>query len=182
MLEQGAIARREVETAPFQLFRRRRHTIQLSKHLANVQATTRQTSIRCGTRQLASAKGKLENAEAQVNYADLRSPIDGVVTDRPLVSGRNRSGGLTGRDRHGHLVLLAKVHIAQSAAQKIKAGGSAELIIPGDGAARSDDLSDQPCPRSRIDDCRDLAEDSKPGGHFKVGTPVRVLLAGATLS
>ncbi len=39
--------------------------------------------------QLAAAKGAYDNAAAQLSYSEIRSPIDGVVTDRPLFRGRD---------------------------------------------------------------------------------------------
>ena len=58
-----------------------------AKHLANVEKTTHQTSIDSAQGQLTSAQGKLKGAQAQVSYSQIRSPIDGFVTDRPLFAG-----------------------------------------------------------------------------------------------
>ena len=42
--------------------------------------------------QLSSAKASTMGAEAQYSYSEIRSPIDGVVTDRPLYPGEMPPG------------------------------------------------------------------------------------------
>jgi multidrug resistance efflux pump len=182
LLDQGAISRREVDTANAAAVQAQAAYDTAAKHLANVQKTIEQTSKDAVQGQLASAQGKLENAEAQVNYASLRSPIDGVVTDRPLFPGETASAGtpvITVMDTSS---LLAKVHISQSAAQKLRVGGEAELVIPG--------VEDsQPATISLISPALDPGSTTieiwmklaNPGGRYKVGTPVHAVIHGTTI-
>lgn len=182
LLDQGAISRREVDTANAAAVQAQAAYDTAAKHLANLQKTIEQTSKDAVQGQLASAQGKLENAEAQVNYASLRSPIDGVVTDRPLFPGETASAGtpvITVMDTSS---LLAKVHISQSAAQKLRVGGEAELVIPG--------VEDpQPATISLISPALDPGSTTieiwmklaNPGGRYKVGTPVHAVIHGTTI-
>ncbi len=81
--------------------------------------------------QLISAKGRYEGAEAQIAYSEIRSPIDGVVTARPLFAGETASPGtplLTVMDTS---TLIAKAHIAQQEAQELKVGNEATVQVPG---------------------------------------------------
>ncbi len=182
LLDQGAIARRDVDTAVAAAVQAQAAYDATTKHLANVQKTTQKTNVDSAQGQLTSAQGKFENAEAQVNYANLRSPIDGVVTDRPLFPGETAAAGtpvITVMDTSS---LLAKLHIAQQAAQKLKVGGSAEISIPG-----IDDP--QPATIALLSPALDPGSTTveiwlklpNRGGRFKVGTPVRASIRGATV-
>ena len=100
-------------------------------HAEGVATTTRVTDAQSAEGQLTSAKGRLENAEAQVSYTNLRSPIDGLVTDRPLFPGETATAGtpiITVMDTSS---LLAKLHLAQATAQKLTLGHKAEVQVPG---------------------------------------------------
>lgn len=182
LLDQGAISRREVDTANAAAVQAQAAYDTAVKHLANVQKTVEQTNKDAAQGQLASAQGKLENAEAQVNYASIRSPIDGVVTDRPFFPGETAAAGapvITVMDTSS---LLAKVHISQATAQKLKVGGSAELVIPGvedPQAATISLVSPALDPGSTtIEIWMKLAN---PGGRYKVGTPVHAVIHGMTI-
>ena len=66
-----------------------------------------------------------------MSYSQIRSPIDGVVTDRPLFPGETAAAGapvITVMDTSS---LIAKSHIAQNLAQQIKVGGEAQIHVPG---------------------------------------------------
>jgi HlyD family secretion protein len=182
LLDQGAIARRDVDTAVAMAVQAQAAYDTAVKHLANLQKTTQKTNMETAQGQLASAQGKLENAEAQVSYASLRSPIDGVVTDRPLFPGETASAGTAVVTVMDTSFLLAKLHIAQEAAQKLKTGGTAGIFIPGMDEA-------QPATIALISPALDPGSTTvevwlklpNRGARFKVGTPVHVVLRGATI-
>jgi len=182
LLDQGAIARRDVDTAVAAAVQAQAAFDTAAKHLAKVQKTTQRTNTDTAQGQLASAQGKFENADAQVSYASLRSPIDGVVTDRPFFPGETASAGTPLITVMDTTSLLAKLHISQAAAQKLKVGGTAELEIPG--------VEDpQPATISLVSPALDPGSTTveiwlkltNPGGRYKVGTPVHVLIHGTTI-
>ncbi len=182
LLEQGAIARRDVDTAVAAAVQAQAAYDTATKHLTNVQTTTHKTNIDAAQGQLASAQGKLDNAQAQVDYASLRSPIDGVVTDRPLFPGETAAAGtpvITVMDTSS---LLAKLHIAQQAAQKLKVGGAAEISIPGVDDAQAATISlISPALDTGSTTVEIWLKLPNPGGRFKVGTPVRASIRGITV-
>ena len=182
LLKEGAISGRDTDTAIAAAVQAQAAYDTAVKHLENAQKTTQKTNADAAQGQLTSAQGKLENAEAQVSYASLRSPIDGVVTDRPLFPGETATAGtpvITVMDTSS---LLAKVHLSQSAAQKLKVGGSAEISIHG-----IDDS--QPATISLISPALDPGSTTvevwlklpNPGGRYKVGTPVHATISGFTI-
>ena len=63
--------------------------------------------------QFDSAQGKYEGAAAQLSYSEIRSPIDGVVTERPFYPGEMAAAGspiLTVMDTS---TVIARAHIPQ---------------------------------------------------------------------
>ena len=66
----------------------------------------------------------------QLSYSEIRSPIDGVVTDRPLYVGDLATANqpiLTVMDLSS---LVAKAHIPQSEAVLLKIGDAAQIKVP----------------------------------------------------
>ncbi len=101
------------------------------KKLDAVRKVNQAAGIQQAQGQLISAKGRYEGAEAQIAYSEIRSPIDGVVTARPLFAGETASPGtplLTVMDTS---TLIAKAHIAQQEAQELKVGNEATVQVPG---------------------------------------------------
>ena len=132
---------------------------------------------------MTSAEGKYKGAEAQVNYSEIRSPIAGVVTDRPLFAGETAAAGaplLTVMDTSS---LLAKTHIAQSLAQQLKVDDEASVSVPGIAdpvAAKVSLISPALDPGSTTVEVW-LKIDNK-AGKLKVGTPVKASITGRTVA
>ena len=64
------------------------------QHLHAVRKVNQAAGMKQAQGQLTSAKGRYEGAEAMVNFSEIRSPIDGVVTARPLFAGETASPGM----------------------------------------------------------------------------------------
>ena len=183
LLQQGAISSRDVETAAVAAVQAQAAYDTAVTRLANAQKTTSKTSKESANGQLASAQGKVESAEAQVSYASLRSPIDGVVTDRPLFPGEMAPAGTPVITVMDTTSLLAKLHISQAAAQRLAVGGTAELTVPGEA-------DPQPATISLISPALDPGSTTveiwlklpNPGGRYRVGTPVHAVIRGTTIA
>ena len=133
LFDQGAIPGRDLDTANAALVQAQAIYDAAASHLAAQKGVSREAALDEAKGQLVSAKGKYLAATAQLTYSALHSPIDGVVTDRPLFAGETAAAGaplLTVMDTSA---LLAKVHLPQAVAQRLTVGAPAELLIPGDG-------------------------------------------------
>jgi HlyD family secretion protein len=182
LFEQGALSGRDADTAYAAQVQTQSAYEQAVKHLDAVKKTTGLTNKDAAEAQLASAKGRLESAQAMEDYASLRSPIDGVVTDRPLFPGETASAGSTVVTVMDTSSLLAKVHLAQSSAQKLKLGHKAEITVPGVDApveATVSLISPALDPGSTTVEVW-LKLPNKQG-LLKVGTPVHAVILGATI-
>ena len=132
--------------------------------------------------QLNSAKGRSENAEAQLTYATLRSPIDGVVTDRPLFPGETASAGTPVITVMDTSFLLAKLHLAQAAAQKLMLGHQADVHVPGVGDPVNATVAFiSPALDAGSTTVEVWLKLPNADGHLKVGTPVHAVILGTTI-
>src|SRR3984885_1436162 len=131
LLQQGAIPRRDYDTARAALVQARAAYDIANQHLNSLKSVSQSATISGAEGALESAKGKYEAAQAGLSYSEIRSPIDGVVTDRPLYAGEMANTGqpiVTVMDTSS---LLAKVHLSQEQTATLKIGGDATLTVRG---------------------------------------------------
>src|SRR6185503_17039513 len=101
------------------------------KHLDSLNAVGKQATIKSAGGQLTSARGKLLASEAQLSYTEIRSPIDGVVTDRPLYPGEMASTSAPLLTVMNTTQVIAKAHVAQSDAMLLRKGDRATVTAAG---------------------------------------------------
>ena len=183
LFAEGAIPGRDLDTAQAALVQAQAAYDTAAKHLESVHNVSHEAALKSAQGQLTSAEGKYKGAEAQVAYSEIRSPIDGVVTDRPLFAGETAAAGaplITVMDTSS---LLAKAHMAQSLAQRMKLGDSASISVPGLAdpvVAKVSLISPALDPGSTTVEVW-LKVDNK-SGTLKVGTPVKVSITGRTVA
>ena len=181
LFAQGAIPGRDLDTAQAALVQAQAAYDTASKHLESMQKVNREAELKTAQGNLTSAEGKYKAAAAQVSYTEIHSPINGVVTDRPLYAGETPAGGaplITVMDTSS---LLAKAHIAQSLAQQMKLGDEAAISVPGIAEpvpARVALISPALDSGSTTIEIWLKADNKK--GTLKVGTPVKVSITGRT--
>jgi multidrug efflux pump subunit AcrA (membrane-fusion protein) len=131
LFQQGALPRRDLDSAQVALAQARSQYQQAQKQLDDLRNLGEKQALKSAGGQLSAMTGKYRGAEAQLSYSEIRSPINGVVTDRPLYPGELATANqplLTVMDTSK---LIAKAHIAQSEAAALKVGNPAELRVPG---------------------------------------------------
>jgi HlyD family secretion protein len=130
LFEQGALPRKDLDAAAVALAQARSQSDVAQQHLASLQAVGRQATLKSAAGQLASAQGKYKGAQAQLSYTEIRSPIDGVVTDRPAWPGETPPSGtplITIMDTSS---VVARAHIPQEQAALLKPGDAATILAP----------------------------------------------------
>jgi RND family efflux transporter MFP subunit len=131
LFAQGALPRKELDQSRVDITAARNQQAIAKQHLDKLLAIGKQQELKSAAGQLASAKGKYLGAEAQLSYSEIRSPIDGVVTDRPLYPGEMAAAStplLTVMDISS---VIAKAHIPQSDAAALKVGDEGTMTVPG---------------------------------------------------
>ena len=131
LFDQGALPRKELDQSRVDVTQARNQSAIARKHLDDLMAVGKQQELKAAAGQLESAKGKYLGAQAQLSYSEIRTPIDGVVTDRPLYPGEMAAAGtplLTVMDISS---VIAKAHIPQGDAAALKVGDSGTITGPG---------------------------------------------------
>ena len=182
LFEQGAIPGRDLDTSRATLVQAQAAYDVAAKHLSALEAVSRKATLQQSEGAMLSARGKYMGAQAQVSYAEVRSPIGGVITDRALFAGETVAAGSTLVTVMDTTSLLAKVHLAQSASQQVKVGDAATVALPGIDTpvpARVSLVSPALDPGSTTVEVW-LRLDNRDGA-LKVGTPVHTDLTGRTV-
>jgi HlyD family secretion protein len=121
LYKQGAVSAKDVDDANVALIQAR-----------NVyEASQKQLDLKVAEGQLAAAKGKNAEVEAGLNYSKIVSPIDGVVTDRPIYPGEMASNAGPIITVMNLSQIVARAHIDQPQASQLKVGDSATISVPG---------------------------------------------------
>ncbi len=182
LFAEGAIPGRDLDTAQAALVQAQAAYGAATIHLESLRKVSREAAMKSAAGQLSSAEGKYKGAEAQVGYSEIRSPIDGVVTDRSLFAGETAAAGAPLVTVMDTSILLAKAHLAQSLAQRMKVGDEASVIVPSVAepvVAKVSLISPALDPGSTTVEVW-LKIDNKKG-ILKVGTPVKVSITGRTV-
>ncbi|HXO61655.1 MAG TPA: efflux RND transporter periplasmic adaptor subunit [Candidatus Acidoferrales bacterium] len=131
LFQQGALPRRELDAAEVALVAARSQNEQAQKQLADLKRVGKEQALKSAEGQKESAQGKYHGAAAQLSYSLIKSPIDGVVTDRPLYVGDLATANQPLLTVMNISKLIAKGHIPQSEAAQLKVGNPAQLKVPG---------------------------------------------------
>ncbi len=183
LLAQGAIPGRDLDTAKAALVQAQAAYDIAKQRFEEVQQVSHKAALDNAQGQLASAKGKYLGAQAQLSYTEIRSPINGVVTDRSLFAGETAPAGTPVITVMDTSALLAKLHIAQIQAQQLSLGAAASVTIPGvpdPVAAKVSLISPALDPGSTTVEVWLRVEN--PKGLFKAGTAVHAVITGRTES
>jgi len=182
LFQQGAIPRKELDQAGVDLTQARNQYQIAQKHLDALMATGKQQALKSAAGQLESAKGKFLGAAAQMSYSQIRSPIDGVVTDRPLYPGEMAAAGTPIVTVMDISQVIAKAHIPQPEAALLKVGDNATIAVPGESEpvdAKVTVVSPALDPNSTTVEV--WVQAKNPKQRLKPGTSVQVSMVAQTI-
>ena len=182
LFQQGAIARRELDAAEVALTQARSQNEQAQKQLADLQRLGKQQAVKSAEGSRLSAEGKYRGAAAQLSYSEIRSPIDGVVTDRPLYEGDPATANQPILTVMNLSRLIAKAHIVQAEAAALKVGNPAELKVPGaDEPIQGRVTLVSPALDPGSTTIEVWAEETRPDPALKPGMTIQVSLTAKTV-
>src|SRR5213082_173390 len=182
LFQQGAIPRKDLDSAEVAFLQARSQNEQAQKQLTDLQRVGKEQTLKSVQGSRASAEGRMRGAEALLSYSRITSPIDGVVTDRPLFEGDLATANNPLLTVMNTSRLIAKAHIAQSEAAVLKVGNPAELKIPaleGPVKGRVSLVSPALDPGSTTIEV--WVEASKPDPALKPGMSVEVSMTAKTV-
>jgi HlyD family secretion protein len=121
LLAQGAVSAKDVQDAK----------INLTQAQNQYDLAQKQGDVKAAEGQLTAARGRNSSALAQLDYTRVTSPINGVVTDRPVYPGEMPPSGspiLTVMDLSQ---VVARAHVSQQEAAQLSVGDEATISSPG---------------------------------------------------
>lgn len=183
LLREGAIARKQVDEAQVALAQARAQLDTAVQHLAALQAVGRQEMVRNAAAQVEAARGHHESAQAQVSYSEVRSPIAGVVTDRPLYPGEMANAGMPLVMVMDMSSIVARVNLSQAQAKDIKVGAEATLTPTDGGPPVNGKVTVvSPAVDQNSTTVQVWVQAVNPGERLRAGSSVRATIVAATIN
>jgi multidrug efflux pump subunit AcrA (membrane-fusion protein) len=181
LYEQGALAKRQLDQAQLALIQAQTQEQAAEQKLQKMEAVSNAAQQKSAAGQLAAAHGKFQGAQAQLDYSEIRSPIAGVVTDRPLYQGEMAAAGTPLITVMDVSRIVARAHIPEAQAESLKVGDAAEISsldgqnrIPGKVTIVSPALD----PNSTTVEI--WVEAKNPKEQFKAGASVNLTMVSKT--
>lgn len=131
LYKQGAIAQKLVEDARVLMIQAQSQSELAAQHLKSVEGIGRTEQLKSAAAQVEAAKAHFASAEAQVSYAEVRSPISGIVSDRPLNVGEIASSGSALLSIVDISQVVARANIPIRQAAEVRVGKAATISTPG---------------------------------------------------
>ncbi len=182
LFQQGALPRKELDQARVSLAQAKSQYEIAQQHWNALQAIGKEQELKSAGGQLESARGKYLGSQAQLGYSEIRSPINGVVTERPLYPGEMAAAGTPLLVVMDTSAVIAKAHIPQQDAALLKVGLPARLITPEikDGVpGRITVVSPATDPNSTTVEI--WAQAANPGSRLRPGTSVSLSIVARTV-
>ena len=165
LYKQGAVSAKDVDDANVAFIQARN----------TYEASQKQLDLKMAEGQLAAAKGHSAGVEASVNYSKIVSPIDGVVTDRPVYPGEMASNSGPIITVMNLSQIVARAHIDQSEAAQLKVGDPATISVPGQPGALKGKVSlVSPALDPNSTTVEVWVQAPNPGDRLKPGSSVQV--------
>ncbi len=131
LFREGAIAEKDVNDSRASLSAARTNYETAQKKLQDLQGFARDQELKAAAAQRDAARGRLESAQAQLNYSRITSPIDGVVTDLPFYAGETPPSGQPVVTVMDTSQVIARTHVSPAEAAELKVGDEANIIGAG---------------------------------------------------
>ena len=181
LYREGALARKDLDATAVSLAQAKAQYQIAEQHLAALQTAGKQDQLKAAKGQLTSAEGKYEGAAAQLAYSEIRSPIDGLVTDRPSYAGEMPPAGTPLITVMETAIVVAHAHISQSEAAVLQVGDPATITASGDihVSAKVSLISPAFDPNSTTVEI--WVEAPNPDGRLRPGSSVSVAIVARTL-
>lgn len=178
---QGALPRKDLDQAAV-LFTQARNQYDLAeRHLTALQSIGEKQQIKAAKGQLTSAEGKYQGAKAQLGYSEIHSPINGVVTDRPLYAGEMPPSGTPLITVMNTSKVIARAHIPQQEAALLKAGDAATMSAPGADEIPAKVTLVSPAVDPNSTTIEVWVEAANPDSRLRPGTTVHVSMVAQTV-
>ena len=182
LFKEGALARKLVDEAQVAQAQARAQFDTAQQHLQALQAVGKEEQLKSAAAQVEAARGRHEAVQAQVAYSEIRSPITGVVTDRPLYAGEMANAGMPLLTVMDVSSVVARVNLSQDQAKNIKVGNAATLTpVDGTAAVTGKVTIASPAVDPNSTTVQVWVQAGNPGERLRAGASVHVAIVAATI-
>jgi HlyD family secretion protein len=181
LFQEGAIAQKDVNDARVTYTQAQTQYEMAEKRLNDIRGFGREQALKAAVAQRDQAKARMDTAEAQLSYTRITSPMNGVVTDRPLYPGETPQSGAPVVTVMDLSQVIARAHISPSEAAELKVGDQAN-IIGGDNVPVAGTITTiSPALDPSNTTVEVWVQAANPGNSLKSGASVRVELIAKTV-
>ena len=172
LYKQGAVSSKDVDDANVALIQ--------AKNAYDM--SQKQLDLKVAEGQYKAAQAKTTEAEVSVNYSKIVSPIDGVVTDRPVYPGEMASNSGPIITVMNLSQIVARAHIDQQQAAQLKVGDAATISVPGQPGALKGKVSlVSPALDPNSTTVEVWVQAPNPGERLKPGSSVQVQMVAQAI-
>jgi HlyD family secretion protein len=173
LFQQNALARRQVDEAQVAWVQATSNLRSAEEHLHALQSVSRDEQIKAAQAQVEAAKAHLQSVEAQAGYSEIRSPIAGVVSDRPLYAGELANPGTALITVLDISTVVARVNVPQGEAGPVRIGQNA-IITQADSEQELNGkvIVVSPATDPNSTTLQIWVQAENPGEHLKPGSSV----------
>jgi HlyD family secretion protein len=134
LFKQGGIAEKDVREAAFNLEQAKNALRAAEEKVQDYNGPAKEQELKAAEAARDAAKRRVEAAEVRLGYARITSPIDGVVTDRPVFAGEAATSGMPLMTVMDISRVIARAHVSPQEAAALHSGLMANLIVTGSAA------------------------------------------------
>jgi HlyD family secretion protein len=175
LYRQGALAERQLEDARVAMAQARSALETAQQHLASLESVGQKEQTLGAQAQVGAAKAHYQGAAAQVSYAQVRSPISGVVSDRPTNVGEMANSGSALLSIVDISRVVAHANVPVDVAASLRVGRPA--TISGAGTELEGKVTVvSPAVDPNTTTVQIWVEAANPGERMKLGSTVQVTM------
>jgi HlyD family secretion protein len=177
---EGALAQKLVDDAKVAMVQAQSQLETAQRHLQALNQVSQREAIRGAEAQVNAAKAHNESAVAQLSYAQLRSPISGIVSDRSVYAGEMPAAGTPIISIVDISQIVARANVPVKDAAAIQVGRPARITGPdGDIPGKVTVVSPSVDPSTTSVEV--WVQAANPGEKLKPGGTVRVAIIAETI-
>jgi HlyD family secretion protein len=178
--KEGALAMKLVDDAKVAMVQAQSQLETSKRHLQGLSEVTQRETQRSAQAQVNGAKSHYEAAEVQVGYAQVRSPISGIVADRSVYPGEMAASGSAIVSIVDISKIVARANVPLKDAASIKKGRPARITGP-DGDMPGIVTVVSPAVDPSTTTVEIWVQADNPDEKLKPGATVRVAIIAETL-
>lgn len=130
LVREGALAQKLADDAKVALVQAQSLYDTTNRHLHSLRTVSRSEQVKSAQSQVDAAKARYMSMEAQVSYAQIVSPIKGVVADRPSYVGEMASAGSPVITIVDISRIVARANVPTSELRNLNVGDKATVTSP----------------------------------------------------